>query len=58
MNKSNITNYKPKEFANLLNVSVKTLQRCDGKNFCSKQNLDESKILYTSYVFIQTVWIA
>ena len=29
MNISNITNYKPKEFAELLNVSVKTLQRWD-----------------------------
>jgi len=27
MNISNITNYKPKEFAELLNVTVKTLQR-------------------------------
>ena len=27
MNTSNITNYKPKEFAELFNVSVKTLQR-------------------------------
>ena len=31
MNASNITNYKPKEFAELLNVSVKTLQRWDGE---------------------------
>ena len=29
MNTSNITNYKPKEFAELLGVSVKTLQRWD-----------------------------
>ena len=29
MNASNITNYKPKEFAKLLNVSVNTLQRWD-----------------------------
>lgn len=27
MNTSNITNYKPKDFAELLGVSVKTLQR-------------------------------
>lgn len=27
MNKSNITNYKPKDFAGLLGVLVKTLQR-------------------------------
>ena len=29
MNTSNITNYKPKEFFELLNVSIKTLQRWD-----------------------------
>ena len=29
MNTSNITNYKPKDFASLLGVSVKTLQRWD-----------------------------
>ena len=29
MNASNITNYKPKDFAELLGVSVKTLQRWD-----------------------------
>lgn len=29
MNISNITNYKPKDFAELLGVSVKTLQRWD-----------------------------
>ena len=29
MNTSNITNYKPKDFAEFLGVSVKTLQRWD-----------------------------
>ena len=29
MNTSNITNYKPGDFAELLGVSVKTLQRWD-----------------------------
>lgn len=29
MNTSNITNYKPKKFAELLNVTVKTLQHWD-----------------------------
>ena len=29
MNTSNITNYKPKDFVELLDVSVKTLQRWD-----------------------------
>ena len=32
MNTSNITNYKPKDFAELLGVSVKTLQRWDSEN--------------------------
>lgn len=32
MNTSNITNYKPKDFAELLGVSVKTLQRWDRAN--------------------------
>ncbi len=32
MNTSNITNYKPKDFAELLGVSVKTLQRWDREN--------------------------
>ena len=33
MNILNITNYKPEEFAELLNVSVKTLQRWNRKKF-------------------------
>ena len=38
MNILNITNYKPKEFAELLNVSVKTLQRWNRNKSYSKQN--------------------
>ena len=47
MNTSNITNYKPKDFAELIGVSVKTLQRWDRfvrfgydwfENFCMKFN--------------------
>jgi len=33
MNISNITNYKPKEFAKLLNLSVKILQHWDREKF-------------------------
>ena len=33
MNTSNITNYKPKDFAELLGVSVKTLQRWIERGF-------------------------
>ena len=32
MNTSNITNYKPKDFAELLGISVKTLQRFKSKS--------------------------
>lgn len=32
MNTKHITNYKPKDFAELLGVSVKTLQRWDREN--------------------------
>lgn len=38
MNTSNITSYKPKEFAEFLNGTVKTLQRWDSK--------------YSSYIFM------
>ena len=31
MNTSNITNYKPKDFAKLIGISVKTLQHWDRK---------------------------
>lgn len=33
MNTKNITNYKTKDFAELLGVSAKTLQRWDRKKF-------------------------
>lgn len=33
MNMSNIINYKPKEFVEPLNVTVKTLQRWDREKF-------------------------
>ena len=36
MNTSNITNYKPKDFAELLGVSVKTLQRWDREGILKK----------------------
>ena len=36
MNTSNTTNYKPKDFAELLGVSVKTLQRWDREGTRSK----------------------
>ena len=39
MNASNITNYKPKDFAELLGVSVKTLQRWDREGTLKAQIL-------------------
>ena len=39
-----ITNYKPKEFAKLLNVSVKTLQRWDrNKILIAKRTLTDRR---------------
>ena len=40
MNTSNITNYKQKDFAELLGVSVKTLQRWDRGDSESKSDSD------------------
>lgn len=37
MNSKHITNYKPKDFAELLGVSVKTLQRWDRENYIKSQ---------------------
>ena len=39
MNILNITNYKSKEFAELFNVSVKTLQRWDREKFLQQTEL-------------------
>jgi len=36
MNTSNITNYKPKDFSELLGMSVKTLQRWDREGTLEK----------------------
>ena len=47
MNTSNITNYKPKDFAELLGVSVKTLQRWDREgNLKSKPNSNRQALLH------------
>ena len=42
MNTSNITNYKPKDFAELLGVSVKTLQRWDREWYKGHSNICKS----------------
>lgn len=47
MNTSNITNYKPKEFAELLNVSVKTLQRWDREKILVANRTPTNRRYYT-----------
>ena len=47
MNTSNITNYKPKEFAELLNVTVKTLQRWDREKTLVANRTPTNRRYYT-----------
>ena len=47
MNTSNITNYKPKEFAELLGVSVKTLQRWDREGILKSNRTPTNRRYYT-----------
>lgn len=47
MNTSNITNYKPKEFAALLNVSVQTLQRWDREKILIAHRSPTNRRYYT-----------
>ena len=47
MNTSNITNYKPKEFAELLGVSVKTLQRWDREGTLTANRTPTNRRYYT-----------
>lgn len=47
MNTSNIKNYKPKEFAELLNVSVKTLQRWDRNDILKAHRTPTDRRYYT-----------
>ena len=52
MNTSNITNYKPKDFAELLGVSVKTLQRWDreGTLKANRTPTDRRYCAYNQYL--------
>ena len=55
MNMSNITNYKPKAFAELLGVSVKTLQRWDREGVLKANRTPTDRRYYTyccSYVIM------
>lgn len=52
MNTSNITNYKPKEFAELIGVSFKTLQRWDreGALKANRTPTDRRYYIYDQYL--------
>ena len=47
MNTKHITNYKPKDFAELLGVSVKTLQRWDRDNILKAKRTPTNRRYYT-----------
>ena len=47
MNTSNITNYKPKDFAELLGISVKTLQRWDREGILKANRTPTDRCYYT-----------
>lgn len=47
MNNKHITNYKPKDFAELLGVSVKTLQRWDRENILKAKRTPTDRRYYT-----------
>ena len=53
MNTSNITNYKPKDFAELLGVSVKTLQRWDGDGILKENRTPTDRRYYTYDQYLQ-----
>ena len=50
---SNITNYKPKEFAELLNVTVKTLQRWDREKILVANRTPTNRRYYTYDQYLQ-----
>ena len=53
MNISNITNYKPKDFAELLGVSVKTLQRWDREGILKANRSPTDRRCYTYERYLQ-----
>ena len=53
MNTSNITNYKPKDFAELLGVSVKTLQRWDRAGILKANRTPTDRRYYTYDQYLQ-----
>lgn len=53
MNTSNIKNYKPKDFAELLGVSVKTLQRWDREGTLKANRTPTDRRYYTYDQYLQ-----
>ena len=53
MNTSNITNYKPKEFAELLNVTVKTLHHWDREKILVANRTPTTRRYYTYDQYLQ-----
>jgi putative resolvase len=53
MNTSNVTNYKPKDFAELLNVTVKTLQRWDKQGILKANRSPTNRRYYTYEQYLQ-----
>ena len=53
MNASNITNYKPKDFAELLGVSVKTLQRWDREGTLKAYRTPTNRRYYTNNQYLE-----
>ena len=53
MNTSNITNYKPKDFAELIGVSVKTLQRWDREGVLKANRTPTNRRYYTYNQYLQ-----
>ena len=53
MNTSNIMNYKPKEFAELLGVSVKTLQRWDREGTLTANRTPTNRRYYTYKQYLE-----
>ena len=53
MNSKHITNYKPKDFAKLLGVSVKTLQRWDRENILKAKRTPTDRRYYTYEQYLE-----
>ena len=53
MNSKHITNYKPKDFAELLGVSVKTLQRWDRENILKAKRIPTDRRYYTYEQYLE-----